>query len=476
MLIKNLLLVIFLLNGLFIQSSCFGQEDKVLSTEQAQNDFELAIASLKNVHPSLNAYLSIEHFDNLVDSVRNELNSNIKESELHIILRKIISQLGCGHTLARPSENWYASLKNPSIFPLSVYMVDDRIFVKENHQDDTLLIRGMEIVSIEGKTVGDVLDDMRSIQQRDGISKSFVNNKVEQLFRSYYLFLYGMKETYQMEYLDLDGVLKKAVLKGGSSKTKKKKTRVEDQQKDEIETSSARFYVLKDDPERAVLDIDAFQQKKYKKFYKTVFKEIENKGIKNLVLDLRNNGGGYFPNGNRLLKYLVDEEFKMYFNRPKTKITKSKHLKMSFFSKMTRFLFNLMPDKDKKDPKRNYALKVKPKKKNHFEGKIYVLINGASFSLSSYTASMLNKHTDAVFIGEECGGGENGSNAILDYSLTLPESGIRINIPYYYLDHKVTSKEEGRGVKPDHDVQYLLNDRLAENDKEREKVQALLSD
>jgi len=119
-------------------------------------------------------------------------------------------------------------------------------------------------------------------------------------------------------------------------------------------------------------------------------------------------------------------------------------------------------------------VKVKPKQKNLFGGQIYVLINGGSFSLSSYTASMLKKYTDAIFIGDECGGTEYGSNAILNYNLTLPESQIRIQIPYYFLNHKLVTQEIGRGVKVNYPIKYSLEDRISNKDLEMAKVQSIL--
>ncbi len=69
---------------------------------------------------------------------------------------------------------------------------------------------------------------------------------------------------------------------------------------------------------------------------------------------------------------------------------------------------------------------MQPNKLN-FQGKVYVFVNGGSLSTTGHLISLLKFHTDAVFIGEEPG-------SILrcnDFSiqLTLPNSGIELNIP-----------------------------------------------
>lgn len=138
-------------------------------------------------------------------------------------------------------------------------------------------------------------------------------------------------------------------------------------------------------------------------------------------------------------------------------------------------MFNLMPDSDKEDPRRNYALKNNPKSKNHFNGDLYILTNGGTFSLGSYVSTYLKHRGDATFIGSETGGGEFGSNAVINYDLTLPESGIRVDIPYYFLDHQIPKgKNFGQGVQPDHEIKYSIEDTLNNRDKEMEKVYELL--
>jgi C-terminal processing protease CtpA/Prc len=69
--------------------------------------------------------------------------------------------------------------------------------------------------------------------------------------------------------------------------------------------------------------------------------------------------------------------------------------------------------------------------------------DGGSFSMSSYVAAKLQHQTGAVLIGSETGGGEAGSNAILTYNLTLPETKIRVNLPYYVINHDVNPTPSG---------------------------------
>ena len=135
---------------------------------------------------------------------------------------------------------------------------------------------------------------------------------------------------------------------------------------------------------------------------------------------------------------------------------------MNFYSKLTKSLFNTMPDQVKNNERRDYQIKYKPQKKNAFSGNIYVLINNGSFSLSGYVA--------AYFIGQETAGGEYGSNAVLMYELTLPNTQHVIFLPYYFLDHQVDSITKGRGVIPNFKTSYTISDLINFKDLDIEYV------
>lgn len=68
--------------------------------------------------------------------------------------------------------------------------------------------------------------------------------------------------------------------------------------------------------------------------------------------------------------------------------------------------------------------------------------------MSSYVAAELDAHTNAYIVGEETGGGAAGSQAVLMYTYTMPETNIRLFIPAYYLDHKISDLPYARGVLP----------------------------
>ena len=93
--------------------------------------------------------------------------------------------------------------------------------------------------------------------------------------------------------------------------------------------------------------------------------------------------------------------------------------------------------------------------------------------MGSKVATKLKHYTNCTVLGVETGGGESGSNAILWHTLSLPETNIRVKIPFYHLDHEVEVAEPGRGLRPDVPVSYELEEVLNRVDVEMQEVARL---
>jgi C-terminal processing protease CtpA/Prc len=115
-----------------------------------------------------------------------------------------------------------------------------------------------------------------------------------------------------------------------------------------------------------------------------------------------------------------------------------------------------------------------PKQKHHFKGKVYVLINGGSFSASALVSAYLKYKQKAVFIGEETGGAKEGCNAGVTPYYVLPHTKVKLRMPAFRIVHDVSPWISGRGIMPDYEVEYGIKDIFAKKDLELIKVKELL--
>jgi C-terminal processing protease CtpA/Prc len=91
----------------------------------------------------------------------------------------------------------------------------------------------------------------------------------------------------------------------------------------------------------------------------------------------------------------------------------------------------------------------KPKKNNHYDGKVYLLTGGNSFSATTLFASALVKQENVIVVGEETGGGAYGNSAWLIPDITLPHTGVRVRLPLFRLVIDKNVPKIGRGVQPE---------------------------
>jgi C-terminal processing protease CtpA/Prc len=86
--------------------------------------------------------------------------------------------------------------------------------------------------------------------------------------------------------------------------------------------------------------------------------------------------------------------------------------------------------------------------KDHFNGKIYVLINGSSFSASSIIASKLKDAKRAILVGEETGGANDGTVAGRYSTKKLPNSRLKLPIGLMLIKPDITYTFTKKGVVP----------------------------
>ena len=110
--------------------------------------------------------------------------------------------------------------------------------------------------------------------------------------------------------------------------------------------------------------------------------------------------------------------------------------------------------------------------KSNFEGEIYVLVNGASFSAASSLARYLKEYSNATIIGEEGGGRYEGFVAGSKQHLSLPNSQIKLAIPRYlnYFPKSQKQTTSNRGIIPDYEVKHRIQDYIKGTDPVKSKA------
>jgi C-terminal processing protease CtpA/Prc len=234
------------------------------------------------------------------------------------------------------------------------------------------------------------------------------------------------------------------------------------------------YSIIQSDKPIAVIDIDAFKGWRWHKFFRKTFKDIRQKNITNVVIDLRDNGGGQVAFGMNFLSYLIHKPTKLSFDRKPNLMALNFRFKMDIFSRITPlFLCLRFQDIPKNGRLRHYIITL-PKKRNAFKGQIYVLTNGKSFSMAGVASTYLKYKSNALIVGEETGGNIAGSNAIINGKFILPHSKICVIVPVYHIYHDIDVNNNGHGLMPDYPTHYTKEQVLKGEDMDLNKVMELV--
>lgn len=433
-----------------------------MAASQTQSDFDLMREALEEAHAGLYRYSSKSEMDRMFDAQRAKLSHPIQKREFLLIVAETLARIRCGHTGLTPDEETQKEMAAARLFPLRVSIEGRRLMVMFNGTPDDHTIRpGMEILEINGRKAGDILALILPRLTTDGDIETGKNARLRQNFAQLYWTGVDQTSEFTIKARGADGATFTAKLAGvTAAEQAKNQNPINAELKANLEKldwsrGNLSLRYLKD-PDIAQIRIRSFGGNDYPQWVEDTFKALREKGAKVLILDLRGNGGGADMYGAMLVSYLTDKPFR-YFDHINVKTINPSFKEYSDWrGDESRLRERMTPN-----PAGGYLVNVKghpgvveqPPGKYPFLGKVFVLIDGGTFSTAADFCAVTHHLKRATFIGEETGGGYYGNNSGMQTILTLPNSKLRVRVPMFEYWNAVTGYEgKRRGVRPDHEV------------------------
>lgn len=439
------------------------QPNAKFSPNALQADYTLLRNILEAKHPSLYWYTSRDSMNAYFNQYYNAIADSMTEEEFGWkVLAPLTDKIHCGHTSFGMSKgyNRWASNKRFASFPLYMKIWKDTMVVTSNlNTKDSILKRGTFITGINGWKNQDLIQYMFGYMTEDGLANNANYIRLSGNFPYYHRQLFGYYKKYTVQYFDSTGKEQTIIvpLYEPSADTVKKlkenpllnktnrpphPSRLENMR--QLQIDSSRQY--------ATLTLNTFSKGQLRRFFRKSFRSLRKKSIPNLIVDLRSNGGGKMAASTLFTKYLSRRPFKIADTafavarsvRPYTKYIKGKGLNnwgLFFFTKKRadgKFHFGLWERKF-----------YQPKTSNHFDGKLYILTNGPTFSAAALVCNDLKGQPGITLVGEETGGGWHGNSGIMIPDITLPNTKMRVRLPLFRLVQSNHMPKDGRGIQPD---------------------------
>ena len=459
---------------------------KKFSKEQLLEDYTYFRNILEESHPSLYWYTSKDSMDYYFQQGASKITDSLMEYQFRNVLSYVTSKLRCGHTTVRASEEAanFAERSRSFALPLSIKAWPDTAVITFNlNRKDSQVVRGVILKSIERRPIQLIIDSLFSHLSKDGYNTTHKYQVISNggNFRSMYGSLFGLKRKMLVGYMDLNGNEKLDTVDvynplADTPTVRTTPPKISKSERKKRALASVRNLRIDTARSLAIMEVNGFtRNQKLRKFFKESFKEIKKLGIKNLTLDLRGNGGGSVVLSNLLTKYLAKKPFKISDSIYSIK-NKSSYSKM-LDGYLSMRIFHLLMTSKKSDG--NYHFRMyedkyfKPKDKNHFDGQVFILTGGNTFSAASLVTKALKGQENVLVVGEETGGGAYGNTAWMIPDVTLPNTRVRFRLPLFRL---VIDKNEkkGNGVMPDVESLPTLEAIRKNEDFKMNKVRELI--
>ncbi|MGE8291238.1 MAG: S41 family peptidase, partial [Sphingobacterium sp.] len=261
---------------------------------------------------------------------------------------------------------------------------------------------GLKILKINGKEIPAVLNDIKEYIPLEGRNETGLNVRLRNF--PFYYFMYNQTEKFEIEYVDSNNHKLKGTFKGMPFKTYTSAV------SEKIEPLTTAFRTN----DLAILKFHSFEngyneadRKIAERQLDHFFTKLDSLKTKNLIIDLRDNGGGSADIANYLFSYLTRSPY-YYFDYVGAKYKSVKEWKhyaqypdnieeIDLNETKLRDGLNCYTETDSTD---YWWFERQQNKPNFYKGRISVLINGGCFSTTGHLLALMREYKIGKFYGE----------------------------------------------------------------------------
>lgn len=445
------------------------------------------------MHPKLYWYISKEDLDYKFDSLKQTISEPLTPLQFYFKLQPVIADIREGHLALRIPRKKFTKKEiktldhKKGMFSRFEYHIEgNHLYIVENKDSIENIKPGTEVLAINNIPVSDYIKKYKKLISSDGFNTTFQSYFLKDVFFNFYTAENGFDDNAVIETVYNNE--KKTYTLHRESKSKNdldkdkelEKRTPEKKLNDYVAFSNSynrNFKFIDKDSATAYIKVKSFSRDYSDKFYKETFAKIKNAQSSYLIIDIRNNYGGSLYEINKLYSYLAPEPYVLI--KPSQLTSRITPLKTNYFRKSNALEYALKSltypsyffaqtfSTYKKDGKIYYKMKAdKPTKPNKdaFMGKVFVLINGASFSASSIITAKLKNDKRVVLVGEETGGANDGTVAGFYSYQKLPNSKIRLPIGLLLVQPNIDFLNNKKGVTPDVPITQTIQDIIDKKD------------
>lgn len=431
------------------------------TSDQAREDLTTLYARLQVEHVDLFARRSRAQYDAHMEGLLARIDGPVPRPAFNLILHEAMAYGNVGHskTEAAMGDVFGHVGEGGAIIPLSITYRDDAMITDNWAGAGDALPPGSRITALGGLSLSEFEARARQIISAD--SDRLLRSQLELGLPAWLYLVFGPLESLQVDYVTSDGerATHRVAAMGLSEMYALQAERALPRPD---RSPSARVYrdlgegvfYLQPGPFSATEDErgedgEAYAIEPFRAFVEQAFADLSASGARDLVIDLRDNGGGDASFSDLIIARLVDEPYR-YASRYEVRAGPNTKAAWADWEGDTdtlggRVAAALAAAQDGERVAVDLPA-TQPIADNAFDGRVWVLVNRHTYSNAAVIAALMQDRDIATIVGEETSDVPTTYGAV--ESFTLPNSGASIVYPKAYMV-RPSGDESTRGVVPD---------------------------
>lgn len=451
-----------------------------LSAAEAQRDLRILQRALQDLHPGLERYATPAQLAAEFDAAQAAVAQGASRGQMVLLASRIAAAVRCGHTWVSRHNQGPAvqAVVARQTLPLVLRWVEGRILVLASAVPD--IPAGSEITGIDGRAPAQIAQALLPYLRADGSSDGKRLSQLDDDDNGG-----AMQRLFPLLFPPGDGGWRVQLADGPrSGRTVTVAPLAAAARSAALQAAGwrepARDWSLQVDGDIAVMTLPtfAFWNGNFdgQAWLATAFTRLAEQRVGRLVLDLRRNEGGNDAFGLALLAHLLKAPFTQPGGRRESAYERVPYVLARYLDTWD-FGFFDRTGQVTKGPGRHWLMPDTPARvvqpaQPRFEGRVVALVGPQNSSAGFLLARDLQRAGAATLMGRPTGGNLRGLNGGQLTWLTLPASGVAVDIPL--VAHFAPGDPPDAGVTPDVVVEPRFADVQAGRDPELEAARQWL--
>ena len=458
--------------------------------------------ALEALHPGLYRYNTREQLDRSFRALEAKLGRGATIGDAFLAIGEFTNTLKCGHSFPNPANQSDAVAE--AVFgktgrvPFYFQWLDGKMIVTLDVSREHAFPAGTEVVAINGVSAATILNRLLAYARADGSNdaKRVANMALHtserwEAFDVYYPLVFQPPATGDWTFRVRAPGGKTTSVRAAPANIAQRMALYDSLRRVARDTTTPPWKFAIDRDSIATLTMSTWvtfnDHWDWQGFVHRAFQEIDARGVKTLVIDLRGNEGGTSV-GDVILSHLVDREmtplpFQRYTRYQRIPADLRPYLDTwdrsfddwgdgaspaasppaagaSGFFRLTRY---------DSDTTGDVVRPIAPR----FRGRVFVLVGADNSSATFQFALAIRERRLGTLVGQPTGGNQRGINGGAYYFLRLPNSRIEVDLPL--IGYFASDARPDAGVLPDVTVRVTAEDIARGRDPEMDAVRRIVA-